>query len=82
MSGDPINFVDLSGESRGLPWQIEPGSATFLKHPLKDEWNYYDMNGRVCAQFHGGHRGGLPHSHNIGPGFDRDDHNFYVVPIP
>lgn len=57
------------GESKLMP--ITDGSpGKFIVHPFKPNVNYYDSNGDLSAQYHGGHShdGMTPHGHNAGPG--------------
>ncbi|WP_408328840.1 RHS repeat-associated core domain-containing protein [Paraburkholderia strydomiana] len=80
--GNPVQFTDPFGESKLMPITGGPRGG-FIVHPFKPNVNYYDSNGDLSAQYHGGHShdGMTPHGHNAGPGFDRND-GLELCPIP
>ena len=70
VEGNPVSWSDVLGLQRGLPFKGPPGG--FIQHRYKMDVHYYDMNGNLCAQYHQSH--GNPHGHNLGVGFNRNDH--------
>ncbi|AFT88738.1 RHS repeat-associated core domain-containing protein [Paraburkholderia phenoliruptrix] len=82
VNGNPVQFTDPFGESKLMPITGGPRGG-FIVHPFKPNVNYYDSNGDLSAQYHGGHShdGMTPHGHNAGPGFDRND-GLELCPIP
>ena len=82
VSGNPVQFTDPFGESKLMPFAGGPPGG-FIVHSFKPNVNYYDSNGDLSAQYHGGHShdGMTPHGHNAGPGFDRND-GLELCPIP
>jgi uncharacterized protein RhaS with RHS repeats len=79
VGGNPISYSDPLGLSRGTLWTGGP-SGGFVVHPHKGDIDYYDASGNLSAQYHRSH-GDAPHGHNIGPGFDRNEH-VPLCPIP
>jgi len=77
VEGSPISYDDPFGLSRGTVLTGGPIGIAVIR-PSGDI-DYYDANGNLSAQYHVSH--GEPHGHNIGPGFNRNDH-VPMCPIP
>ncbi|MFM0201714.1 hypothetical protein PQR53_17805 [Paraburkholderia fungorum] len=82
VDGNPVQFTDPFGESKLMPFTGGPPGG-FIVHPFKPDVNYYDSNGDLSAQYHGSHSHGgmMPHGHNAGSNFDRDE-GLPLCPIP
>jgi RHS repeat-associated protein len=81
VGGNPISYADVSGEQRGLPFTGPPGG--FYINPGNGNVRYYDANGNASADIHFNHphNGQVPHGHNWGPGFDRNE-GLPMCPLP
>lgn len=77
VGGNPISYNDPLGLSRGTVLTGGPLGVPVVSP--KGDIDYYDANGNLSAQYHISH--GEPHGHNIGPGFNRNDH-VPMCPIP